>query len=95
MKRIVLLSALLAVLPMFLQAQFNYTQIHNQQGHNLGASQLPSLLGDDMRTGEIHLLNLYGGFANNFVSAYDLQQLSQSGKLSNEYIDNFLAKTPN
>lgn len=94
MKKNLLLLLLLAVTAGTLQAQFNYTQVHNQQTHNLAAAQLPSLLGEDMRTGEIHLLNFYGGFANNFVSAYDLQQLSQSGKLSNEYIDNFLAKTP-
>jgi hypothetical protein len=76
------------------KAQYNFSQIHNQHAHNLASSQLPSLLGDDMRTGEVHLLNLYGGFANNFISAYDLQQFSQSGNLSNTYIDNVLNKMP-
>lgn len=56
------------------KAQYNFSQIHNQHAHNLASSRFLSLLGDDMRTGEIHLLNLYGGFANNFISAYDLQQ---------------------
>ncbi len=75
-------------------SQFNFAQIQNQHTHNLASSQLPSLLGDDIRTGEVHLFSPYIGFANNFISAYDLQQLSGSGKLSNTYIDNILSKVP-
>lgn len=75
-------------------AQFNFSQIQNQHTHNLAAAQLPSLLGDDIRTCEVHLFSPYIGFANNFISAYDLQQLSSSGKLSNTYIDNILNKIP-
>lgn len=95
MKRIAYILLLIASLTGSLKAQFNYSQINNQHAHNLASSQLPSLLGNDLRTGEIQLLNLYAGFGNSFLSAYDIQQLSNTGKLSNEYIDNFLKKTPN
>ena len=89
-----LIIALVVLSGLNTQAQYNFSQINNPHTHNLAASQLPSLLGDDMRTGEIHFLNPYLGFGNNFISAYDVQQLSQSGKLSNEYIDGILNKIP-
>ena len=92
-KKLLSIVAVLAALNS--TAQYNFSQINNPHTHNLAASQLPSLLGDDMRTGEIHFLNPYVGFGNNFISAYDIQQLSQSGKLSNEYIDGILNKIPN
>lgn len=95
MTKRIILTTLLACVLAHTFAQFNYSHINNQHAHNLGSSQLPSLLGSDMRTGEIYIANLYTGFANSFVSAYDIQQLSNSGKLTNEYIDNFLKKVPN
>jgi hypothetical protein len=94
MRKIILSFAISLTCSKGLQAQFNFSQINNQQTHNLGASQLPSLLGDDIRTAEIHLFNIYGGFGNNFISANNLQQLSNSGSLSNDYIDNILRKSP-
>jgi hypothetical protein len=88
-------TLLLACILVQVKAQFNFSQINNQHAHNLASAQLPSLLGNDLRTGEIQLVNLYAGFGNSFISAYDIQQLTNSGKLTNEYIDNFLKKTPN
>lgn len=75
-------------------AQYNFGQINNPHTHNLASAQLPSLLGDDLKSGEFHLLNMYAGFGNNIVSAGDLMTLSESGNLSNEFIDGFLARTP-
>lgn len=89
-----LLYSLLGGLPVAASAQYNFGQINNPHTHNLASAQLPSLLGDDLKSGEVHLLNLYAGFGNNFVSAGDLQTLSESGNLSNEFIDGFLARTP-
>ena len=83
-------TLLLACILVQVKAQFNFSQINNQHAHNLASAQLPSLLGNDLRTGEIQLVNLYAGFGNSFISAYDIQQLTNSGKLTNEYIDNFL-----
>lgn len=89
-----LLYSLFGGIPFAASAQYNFGQINNPHTHNLASAQLPSLLGDDLKSGEFHLLNLYAGFGNNLVSAGDLQTLSESGNLSNEFIDGFLARTP-
>ena len=94
MKKYIFTFVVLFKLSYFAFAQFNFAQIQNQHTHNLAAAQLPSLLGDDIRTGEVHLLNPCFGFANNFISAYDLQQISGSGGLTNASIDKILNKIP-
>jgi hypothetical protein len=94
MKKIVCSLLAFSLSAQLANAQFNFAQIQNQQTHNLAAAQLPSLLGDDIRTGEVFLLNPSIGFANNFISAYDIQKLSGNGALSNTYIDDVLRKIP-
>ncbi|KXK43270.1 MAG: hypothetical protein UZ11_BCD004000843 [Bacteroidetes bacterium OLB11] len=74
--------------------QNNFALINNQHLHNLGSSQLPSLLGDDIKTGEVFLFPFYVGFGNNMVSSFDLSELNRQEKLSNEYIDKVIYKIP-
>ena len=94
MKKYIIAIVLIVNLSSFCFAQFNFSQIQNQHAHNLGSALLPSLLGDDIRTGEVHLFSPNIGFANNFISAYDIQQLSNSGSLTNASIDQILNKIP-
>lgn len=94
MKKMFFIFAILHGMSFLSYSQFNFAQLQNQQTHNLASAQLPSLLGDDIRTGEVFLWNPYFGFANNFLSAASLQQLSNSGSLTNVTIDNILSKIP-
>ncbi len=75
--------------------QNNFAQINNQYLHNLGSSQLPSLLGNDIKNGEVFLFPMYFGFGNNFISAYDLKEFTKQEKFTNEYIDKMVSKIPN
>lgn len=77
-----------------LSAQINFAAIQNQHSHSLASSQLPSLLGDDVKHAELFFLAPHFGFGNNMITANDLTQLSKEGKLSNQYIDDLLQKMP-
>lgn len=74
--------------------QYAFSQFQNQQMHSLASSQLPSLLGNDLKHGEVFLLAPYLGFGNNMFSALDVKQLASNENITNQYIDDMLAKMP-
>jgi hypothetical protein len=95
LSRVLSLSAVMILISCTdIVAQFPFQLINNQHGHNLGSAYLPSLLGDDMKTAEVQLIGLTAGFGNNFISAENLQTLSNEGNLSSSFIDNLLKKSP-
>ena len=58
--------------------QYAFSQFQNQQMHSLASSQLPSLLGNDLKHGEVFFLAPYLGFGNNMFSAFDVKQLASN-----------------
>ncbi len=75
-------------------AQFNFSRIHNQQMHNMASADLPSLLGDDIRTAEIFLPSIYAGFANNMISAGLLREFTNPNSSIDSLADRYVRDFP-
>lgn len=75
-------------------SQINFWELNNPHTANLASSTLPSLVGDHTKVGEFYPFSIQAGFGNNFMDMHDINLLQNSGTLSNEYIDNYLNKTP-
>lgn len=72
------------------KSQYNFTSITNSHFANTGSYLLPSLLGNHTKVGEFYFAAPFVGYATNFVSFKDIQQISNSESLSNEYMGSFL-----
>jgi len=94
MKKLVFFIGVLFV-GLAVHAQINFSTLNDPLWKNMGTTSLPSLLSSDMHKGEIDLFSMYGGISNNFLSVNQLQQFSESGNLSNDYIDHLLLKANN
>lgn len=84
MKNIYLLWVFIMIFQFKINAQNNFTQIQNPYLHNVGSSILPSLLGNNMKGGEIFIMNPFIGISNNLFSVQDIKQLVASENITNQ-----------